>query len=80
MGEFEKLGDSLLIKLSPHGVRLIKSIESEGSQPGQLKSPGGVRLSREGEVYFCDCENKFSVKISCSSVYLAKGEKVRGRR
>ena len=35
----------------------ISSIGTQGNKPGQFNFPNGIRLSRDGEIYVCDCNN-----------------------
>ena len=44
-------------KFSKDGSKLLKIICREGPRNGELKSPGGIRISEKGEVLVCDCAN-----------------------
>ena len=46
-----------LAKFSRDGSRLLQIICREGPGNGELDSPGGIRVSENGEVMICDCAN-----------------------
>ena len=43
-------------KFTKNGNR-IKTVGGLGSQPGQFYFPNGLRVSRQSELYVCDCHN-----------------------